>query len=61
MRGRPGQGLAGSRLGLVLGLARATAASPGNPVAFAAGSAVEFKTAQPVSVEKVVAVQEPGD
>lgn len=50
----------GALIGAVLGIAvagtAAAKASPGNQVAFAAGSAVEFRTAQPVTIEKQVKV-----
>ncbi len=56
-----GEGAAwGAGIGAVAGTAAAKS-SPGNQVAFGAGSAIEFRTAQPVTVEKQVTVQAPGD
>ena len=52
-----GEGAAwGAGVGAVAGAAAAKK-SPGNQVAFAAGTAVQFRTAQPVTVQKQVAVK----
>ena len=51
-----GEGAAwGAGVGAVVGVAAAKK-SPGNQVVFAAGSQVEFRTAQPMTVQKQVAV-----
>jgi len=55
-----GEGAAwGAGIGAVAGAAAAKK-SPGNQVAFASGSALEFRTQQPLTVEKLVTVQAPG-
>jgi len=55
-----GEGAAwGAGIGAVAGTAAASK-SPGNQVAFAAGSAVAFRTKQPLTVQKTVAVQAQG-
>lgn len=55
-----GEGAAwGAAAGAVVGTAAAKK-SPGNQVAFAAGAALEFRTAQPLTVEKLVTVQASG-
>ena len=51
-----GEGAAwGAGAGAVVGIAAAKK-SPGNQVVFAAGSPVEFRTAQPLTVQKQVAI-----
>ena len=55
-----GEGAAwGAGIGAVAGAAAAKK-SPGNQVAFASASALEFRTQQPLTVEKLVTVQAPG-
>jgi hypothetical protein len=55
-----GEGAAwGAGIGAVAGTAAASK-SPGNQVAFAAGTAVAFRTTQPLTVQKTVAVQAQG-
>jgi hypothetical protein len=56
-----GEGAAwGAGVGAVVGIAAAKK-SPGNQVTFAAGSSIEFRTAQPLTIQKHVAVASGGD